>query len=56
MNSAAFDWPVPVRATRRQRTVHRDAGLRLVKQQDVTDNAAEVSGRWHQRGSTSARP
>ena len=24
------------------------AGLRLVKQQDVTDNAAEVSGRWHQ--------
>jgi hypothetical protein len=24
------------------------AGLRLVQQEDVTDNAAAISGRWHQ--------
>ena len=40
------DRSLPVRAARRQRTPHRKRRLRLVRQEDVTREAATVSGRW----------
>ena len=32
------------------------AGFRMLRQVDVTENAALVAGRWHARASDSARP